>query len=61
MAVAETLNNIKNNCEAFQDLDICGKEELTPADFTAALRETEFDGLTGRVTFLGNDRVCTKL
>lgn len=56
--VAETLNKIHNDCESFQDLDICGKEELTPADFTAALRATEFDGLSGRVTFSGNDRVC---
>lgn len=57
--VAETLKRIKDDCESFEELDICGKEELTPADFTAAMRSTEFDGLTGRVTFVGNDRVCT--
>ena len=57
--VAETLKRIQNDCESFEELDVCGKDELTPADFTAAMRSTEFDGLTGRITFVGNDRVCT--
>ena len=57
--IAKTLNMIQNDCEFFQDLDICGKEELTPADFTAAMRMIEFEGLTGIVTFEGSDRVCT--
>lgn len=57
--VAETLRRIKDDCESFEELDICGKEELTPADFTAAMRSTEFEGLTGKVTFVGNDRACT--
>lgn len=56
--VSETLNKIQNDCEFFQDLDICGKEEITPADFTAAMREVEFEGLTGFISFTGNDRLC---
>lgn len=57
--ISETLNRITNDCESFEELDICGKEEITPADFTAAMRSTEFEGLSGFVTFQGNDRVCT--
>lgn len=56
--VAETLARIKKDCEYFQDLNFCEKEELTPADFTEALRRSEFEGLTGFVSFSGNDRIC---
>jgi hypothetical protein len=58
--VSETLKQIKENCEAFQDIDICDKESISPADFTAAMREVAFTGLTGEITFVGNDRVCTR-
>jgi len=60
LTIVNGLAQIKNNCSSISELtgfDYCTADTINTVDLQSVLDYTDFVGLTGRVTFNGNDRV----